>query len=109
MNLQQNQKIINLLTICIKAGRAVKGFDMVAEAVKSAKAFCVIAACDASERTMKEVSFICDKYSVPLIRILSSKEELAVFTGKNTAVIAVCDKGFSDKFIEIAEESSDIA
>ncbi|MBE6862245.1 MAG: 50S ribosomal protein L7 [Ruminococcus sp.] len=107
--MQQNQKIINLLTICIKAGRAVKGFDMVAEAVKSAKAFCVIAACDASERTMKEVSFICDKYSVPLIRILSSKEELAVFTGKNTAVIAVCDKGFSDKFIEIAEESSDIA
>lgn len=105
--MQQNRKIINLLTICIKAGRAVKGFDTVCEAVKEKKAFCVITACDASERTMKEISFICGKYSVPLIPVLSSKDELAAYTGKSTAVIAVCDRGFSDKFLETAAENSD--
>jgi ribosomal protein L7Ae-like RNA K-turn-binding protein len=32
------------------------------------------------------------------------KEELAVLCGKNTAVIAVCDKGFADAFGRIFKE-----
>lgn len=103
MSSEQNRKIINLLTMCIKAGKTVKGFDCTADALKNGKAFCVITAADISARSLKEVSFLCGKYSVPLIRTGISKEELLVCTGKTTAVMAVCDKGFSDAFLRIAE------
>ncbi len=95
------QKTANLLGICMKAGKAVKGFDSVCDAVKTGKAFGVLAACDASEKTMKEVSFICEKYSVPLMTTQLSKEELGVICRKPTAVIAVCDEGFCGGFAKI--------
>ncbi len=99
MNLK---KTANLLTICLKAGKAVKGFDSVCDAVKNGSASCVLTASDASEKTVKEISFICGKYSVPLFRTELSKEEIAVLCGKITAVIAVCDKGFADGFAKIS-------
>lgn len=104
MSSEQSRKIINLLTVCIKAGKAIKGFDSVAEAIKLKKAYCTIVASDASARTVKEIKFIGSRYEIPMIQTEITKEELSCITGKSTAVIAVCDKGFSDKFLEIAEK-----
>ncbi len=107
MSFQQNKKTSDLLTMCIKAGRTVKGFDSAVSAVKENKAFCIITAADASEKTIKEAAFVCGKYNVPMIKTGLSKEELGSFTGKQTAVIAVCDKGFADGFLKIAVNGSD--
>ncbi|MDE6665806.1 MAG: ribosomal L7Ae/L30e/S12e/Gadd45 family protein [Ruminococcus sp.] len=96
-----SKKTANLLTICLKAGKAVKGFDSVCDAVKNGSAFCVLAASDSSDKTIKEISFICGKYSVPLFRTELTKEKMGVLCGKITAVIAVCDKGFADGFARI--------
>lgn len=96
-----SKKTANLLTMCIKAGKTVKGFDSVCDAVKNGTAFCVLTASDTSEKTVKEAGFICGKYSVPLIRTELSKNEIAHLCGKVTAVIAVCDKGFADGFSKI--------
>lgn len=96
-----SKKTANLLTICIKAGKAVKGFDSACDAVKNGTAYCVLTAADASEKTVKEADFICKKFSVPVIRTGLSKEEIGSLCGKVTAVIAVCDKGFADGFIKI--------
>lgn len=95
------QKTADLLSICLKAGKAVKGFDSVCDAVKTGKASGVLAACDASERTMKEVSFFCEKYSIPLMKTPLSKDELGLICRKPTAVIAVCDAGFCGGFKKI--------
>lgn len=48
MSLEKKRRTADLLTICFKAGKAVKGFDSAVEAVKSSTAKCVITASDAS-------------------------------------------------------------
>ena len=96
-----SRKTVNLLTICMKAGKAVKGFDSACDAVKNGTAYCVLTASDTSEKTVKEIDFICKKYSVPHIKTAVSKNEMAYICGKVTAVITVCDKGFSDGFVKI--------
>lgn len=106
MNSQQKQKIINLLTICIKAGKTVRGYDSVCEALKNKLVCCVLTAADVSAKTLKETAFMCSKYSVPVIETSISKEEISGFTGRQTAVIAVCDKGFADRFIMISGEKT---
>lgn len=101
--MNSRQKIINLLTICAKAGKVIKGYDSVCEAMKAGNVCCVMTAADISAKTLKETSFMCSKYSVKLIKTDLSKEETGRFLGKQTAVIAVCDKGFADKFAELSE------
>lgn len=102
MNFQQ--KIINLLTICRRAGKTVIGFDAVCDAVKDKKADCVMTAVDISANTFKEVSFICDKYGVEIIPLDLKKSEIGDYIGKAVAVIAVCDKGFSERFKELSQK-----
>lgn len=102
MSSERKQKLINLLTVCIKAGKTVKGCDSVCNAIKEGSVCCVLTASDASEKTVKEIAFVCGKFNVPLIRTALTKDEIGRFTGKQTAVTAVCDKGFAAKFVELA-------
>ncbi|MCQ2459301.1 MAG: ribosomal L7Ae/L30e/S12e/Gadd45 family protein [Ruminococcus sp.] len=104
MNSQSSLKTANLLGICIKVCKTVRGFVSVCEAVKKGTVFCVLTACDASEKTIKEISFICGKYDTAVYASQLSKDELAVLCGKTSAVIGVTDKGFSDGFGKILSE-----
>ncbi len=100
MNSQSRQKTFNLLSICIKAGRAVMGFDSVCACVKEGRAFCVMTVSDVSEKTLKETKFICEKYNVPVLETELTKADTMKLTGKETAVIAVCDRGFAEAFMK---------
>lgn len=103
MSLEKKRKMADLLSICIKAGKAVKGFDSAKESVENGAAFAVLTASDASEKTVKEIRFVCGKYDIPVLTTELEKSEIGRFSGKETAVIAVCDKGFASGFIKIAE------
>ena len=104
MNSEKKRKTADLLTICNKARKTVKGYDSVSEAVKEGKAYCVLTASDASPKTVKEAAFICERFGVQLIGTELTKDELGKFCGKQTAVIAVTDKGFADGFGRISGE-----
>lgn len=93
------QKTINLLTMCRRAGKVTIGFDAVSDAVKNKKAFCVMTASDISANTFKEISFVCSKYNVKIIPARLTKEELQFYLGKTAVVIAICDRGFAEGFI----------
>ncbi len=101
MSSDKKQKTADLLSICIKAGKTVKGFDSVCTAVKEGRTSCVLTACDASAKTLKETEFICGKYDVPVLHTELSKAEIGHLCRKDTAVIAVCDKGFAGGFAKI--------
>lgn len=101
MNSETKRKTADLLSICIKAGKAVKGFDSAKDAAENGKAFAVLTACDASEKTVKEVRFICGKYGVPVIETELSKADAGKLCGKETAVFAICDEGFAKGFQKI--------
>lgn len=101
MNLEKNRKTADLLTVCFKAGKAVKGFDPAVEALKKGSAFCVITASDASAKTVKEAEYYCGRYGAVHLHSGLSKDDIKSLSGKSAAVIAVCDKGFSDGFAKI--------
>ncbi|MBR5513982.1 MAG: ribosomal L7Ae/L30e/S12e/Gadd45 family protein [Ruminococcus sp.] len=105
MNSGKKQKTADLLTMCIKAGRVVKGFDSSREAVEGGKAFAVLTASDASEKTVKEVRFVCGKQDIPVIVTELEKAEIGRLCGKETAVMAICDKGFAGGFQKINDTS----
>ena len=106
MNSQMKQKTINLLTICIKAGKVVKGYDTVKENAYAGKVYCVLTACDASAKTVKEAAYICNECRIKLYATELSKSELEWLCGKPTAVIGICDGGFAKafgKFLDISQ------
>ena len=104
MNSEKSRRTANLLGICIRAGKTVKGFDSAVEAVKNGTALCLLTASDASEKTVKEVKFYCEKYGVKSLVTEMSKADIGKLCGKETAVIAVTDKGFADGFEKIISD-----
>lgn len=105
MNYQN--RIVNLLMIARKAGKLMLGFDMVSEALKTGKAAAVVFSGDASERTKKEVLFLMKHMgkSVPCYTLTEyTKEELGHSLGKMTAVLAVCDEGFSGQIAKLVSD-----
>ena len=106
MSSEKNRRISNLLGICIRAGKTVKGFDSSVEAAKNGTAQCLLTASDASPKTVKEVRFYCEKYSVKHLEADISKSDIGKLCGKETAVIAVTDKGFTDGFEKIISDIS---
>lgn len=96
------KKAINLLTVCRKAGKLVLGFDPVKEAVLGGKAECVLVTADISPKTLKETGYYCSRSSIKIIQLDCSMNELEVLFRKKTVVMAVIDKGFAERFIELS-------
>ncbi|MDE6788179.1 MAG: ribosomal L7Ae/L30e/S12e/Gadd45 family protein [Ruminococcus sp.] len=101
MNSVKKQKTADLLTICIKAGKTVRGFDSAKETVLNKNAYCILTACDVSPKTLKEVRFMCGKNDITVLVTELEKAEIGSLCGKETAVIAICDRGFADGFNRI--------
>ena len=80
--MNSQQKIINLLTICRKAGKLVIGFDAVKEAVYGGNASCVITASDISAKTLKEVKFFCNNSAVDVVYSGLDSDEFYDAVGK---------------------------
>lgn len=99
------EKWLNLLTICRKAGRLVMGFDPAKEEILAGRAAGVFVTSDASPRTKKEVRFFCTRESVPVQEInIVSMEDIAGAVGRKAGVLAICDKGFAKRLIELSED-----
>lgn len=97
-------KIMNLLTICRKAAKLTTGFDSVKESLMDGSAELVLLTGDVSPKTEKEIRFFADKKNIAVLRTDISMEEMYGGIGKKAAVMSVCDKGFAEKFTELASE-----
>ncbi|MBO8435147.1 MAG: ribosomal L7Ae/L30e/S12e/Gadd45 family protein [Tyzzerella sp.] len=96
-------KLLNLLGLCMRAGKVVSGEQGVEIAVKGKKAFLVIISSDASKNTMKKFKNSCEYYNVPYI-VISDKYTLGSAIGKdNRAVIGITEEGFALKLKELSE------
>lgn len=97
-----NEKIMNLLTMCRKAGKMALGFDSVKESILKRKAELILLASDISPKTEKEIRFFADKNGIPAVKTGSTMEGFGMGIGKKVGVIAVCDKGFAGKTAQLA-------
>ncbi len=89
-------KVLSLLGLCMKAGKAVSGEFMTESAVKEGKAFLVIVATDASDNTKKDIKNMCAFYKTACYEY-STKEQLGNAIGKELrSSVTICDEGFSN-------------
>lgn len=88
-------KVYGLLGICSKAGKLISGTDIILENLAKKKVSLVIVAEDASEKTIKNIKYYCEKENVQLL-IYGKIEENSKAIGKhNRAIIGILDKNLA--------------
>ena len=81
-------------------GKVISGMDAVAESVQKHKAKLVIVAQDTSEKSKKNIKYVCTNNGISVIE-LSTIELLSRSIGKkNKAIICITDKNFSEGILE---------
>ena len=86
---------LSTLGLCRRAGKLIYGFDAVdAELKKDKTAVCgVLTASDLSEKSKKEVRFICAKKDIEVTELSETLDDIKGVIGKRTGIIAVLDNG----------------
>lgn len=89
------QKILSLLGLAQRAGKALSGEFIIEKNIRAGKVQCLIVAADAAKNTRKKYRDISQHYGVPHFELLS-KEGLSGGIGKeNRAAIAITDPGMT--------------
>ena len=98
--MREDKKILNLIGLATKAGKAPSGEFSTEKAVKEGKAAMVIVSEEALENTKKMFRNMCTYYKVPYFEF-GSKEELGHILGKQMrASLAVIDPNFSEALLK---------
>lgn len=98
-----NDRLLSFLGLCRRAGKLVIGNDPVREAIETQKALLVLVASDISENTLKKINTAVDTGAVAYYQIDRTKDEISFSLGKTCACLAVIDKGFADKLLELIQ------
>jgi len=92
-------KVLQLLSLCQRAGKIASGEFSTEEAIKGGKAYLTIVAGDSSENTIKHFKDMCSYRDIPFM-LYSDKETLGHCIGKEfRASLTVNDKGLADKIL----------
>ncbi len=94
-------KTLSTIGLCRRAGKLVYGYDAVAAEVKERPSAVggVIIVADLSEKTKKEVRFVCEKSGTKVTEIAGTLDDIKNTIGKRTGVIAVLDAGLYDSIV----------
>lgn len=103
---RKGSKLLNLLTVCRKAGKLELGFDPMKEALAGGKARAVITAEGLSLKTEKEVKFFAGKKNVPAEKADITQDDVYARLGKRAGILTVCDGGFAEKALAICGENA---
>ncbi|MFD2829733.1 L7Ae/L30e/S12e/Gadd45 family ribosomal protein [Corticicoccus populi] len=94
--------LLNLLGLIKRAGKMQNGEEKTLDAIKRQQASVIFLASDAGTSTTKKIKDKSKFYKVQVIDQYT-KEELSSATGAgNRVVLAVVDKGFGKKCLELA-------
>ena len=97
------KKILNQLSMAMKARRLVSGEFACEKSIKTFQACLCIVAEDASDNTKKSFKNSCEFYEVPYFEF-SSKELLGRAIGKEIrASVCIVDEGFANSIINKLE------
>ncbi len=97
-----NDKALNFMGLCRRAGKMKIGCDTVIESIQSGNSHLVLLAKDISENTKKKIISAISAESGNGYEIVNySKDELSFALGKTCAVLSVEDEGFAKKLREL--------
>ena len=98
MTEQEKSRALMMLGLCLRAGYAICGTELICNALKTGKKvpLLVIEASDTSQNTHKRISDRCAFYKTEHIRIEASSSELGKALGKTSliAAVGITDDGF---------------
>lgn len=94
-----NDKFLNFLGLCRRAGKMKIGCDTVIESVEEGNSKLVLLASDISDNTKKKVISAINGTHYYILNY--SKDELSFALGKTCAVLSVEDEGFAKKLSEL--------
>ena len=93
----RKDKIYGLIGLATRARKIAYGNDAVMDCLKQKKAKLVVITEDASEKTRKNMQYVCQKNNVKII-IFGKKDKLSHIIGKyNKVVIALKEKNIADE------------
>ncbi len=96
-----NNKVYGLLGLCAKAGKVCFGTDACIDLIEKKKVKLIIVATDASDRTKRNLEFICNNNRVKIC-FYGNIEELSKSIGKNNkAVIGIKEENFAKQIEKI--------
>ncbi len=90
-----NDSFLSSLGICKRAGKLVFGFETIKTAMQKGQAVLVFTAQDLSEKTKKELRYLCSQMDVELFETDYDMQSLGSSIGKKTGTIAVTDEGLA--------------
>lgn len=96
-------KIIQMISMCKRAGKIQLGFDVVKKAMQDGSAELVIVSSDLSPKTLKETAYLTSQFDIPLVTINYTLDELWYILGKRAGVIAVTDYSLAEKIQVISQ------
>ena len=102
-----NDSFLSSLGICKRAGKLVFGFETIKTAMQKGQAVLVFTARDLSQKTTKELRYLCSQMDVEIIETDYDMQSLGSSIGKKTGTIAVTDEGLAEmakkKFVSFRE------
>ncbi|MCD7822588.1 MAG: ribosomal L7Ae/L30e/S12e/Gadd45 family protein [Oscillospiraceae bacterium] len=98
--------IMNLMSICRKAGKLTLGMDEVKGSVRSGKAYIVLVTSDLAERSLSEITRVCEEYETPIYQIPETLYDVGSALGKVYGIMSVTDAGFAKAAVKRLQGTS---
>ena len=96
------KRILNMLGLCMRAGKIISGEKACVQAVRTGKVCVVLLDGGAAKNAEKAVTDACSFYEVPLI--YAPEHELGDAIGKpGRMVAAITDPSMADRILELAK------
>lgn len=96
-------KVYRLLGLATRAGKIAFGTESVLDTITRKKAKLVIIACDAADRTKKNIERVALENNTK-VREFGTIELISKYIGKdNKAIVAIKDVNFSNEMIKIID------
>lgn len=99
-----NSRINGLIGLAMRAGKLAVGDGRATEQSRKDKSFLLLVSNDASDNTRKKYTNMSEYHKLPIITLDIDRYEFGRMVGREFAVVAaVCDKGFADGILKLAE------
>ncbi len=90
------EKIYALLGFARKAGKLAIGTEAVFESVAKKRSKLVLIAADISQKSAKEVRYICDKNNTRAVTLEIKIDDVTAAIGRRAGILSVEDDGFAN-------------
>lgn len=96
-------RLCSFLGLCRRAGKLTFGAEKTLQAAKDKRIFLAVITSDVSEKTEKEIRFVCND-GVQVLKINLKSEETGLVLGLPCKVLGVTDRSMAGKITDLASQ-----